>query len=103
MNQILSVRQTAEMLYGEATRVRCNTIVRQIKDGTIKHAEQIGKKWYINATEEWPNLFPEIDPKEQKEAINGPRSVAVIGDKGITAETTLGELFTALASVCAVR
>lgn len=34
---------------------------RQCAAGEIRHCEKEGSKWYINASREWPRLFP-ADP-----------------------------------------
>lgn len=89
MDTILDVKQAAQALYGDQSKAHCNTVARQCADGTITHCEKAGAKWYINATREWPRLFGPAGAEEPS-APELPK---------ITADTTIGELFAALAKV----
>lgn len=49
----------------EPTQVQRNAVTRLCVNGTIKHAEKVGRTWHINCTREWPKLFP---PEEEQES-----------------------------------
>lgn len=36
--------------------ISARTIRKQIRDGRIKHVEQVGGRFLVNATREWPKL-----------------------------------------------
>lgn len=86
MDRILTVKEAAQILYGDARKSHCNVIARQCVNGTITHCEKHGAKWYINATREWPRLFGEVDPEPARK---------------ITQDTTMGELMGMIAGAAA--
>lgn len=90
MDRIMSPEQVAEAFYGEATDAAKVTIRRQCADGTIRHAEKDGSRWYINATREWPKLFPPESPQPEQ-----ARREPVV----ITGDTTLRELVEVLGAL----
>lgn len=61
MDKIMSVPRAAEALYGEATDAAMVSLRRQCQNGTIRHAEKEGSRWYINMSREFPALFPPDD------------------------------------------
>lgn len=82
MDMILNIDEAAKALYGESTRSNRLTLNRQCRDGIIHNCEKVGSRWYINATREWPGLFPQASKKEPERT---PVPV-------ICADTTLREL-----------
>ena len=87
MDRIVTIKEAAELLYGEPTKSRCNIVRRQCVDGTIRNCDRLGTKWYINATREWPHLFGKAEP-EPAPATPLPQ---------ITGDTTVKELMGTLA------
>ncbi len=87
MDRIVTVKEAAQLLYGESTKSRRNIISRQCVDGTIRNCDRLGTKWYINATREWPHLFGKAEP-EPAPATPLPQ---------ITGDTTVRELMGMLA------
>ena len=67
MDTIMDVKQFCCWKYGveEPTQTQRNTVTKMCVDGTISNAEKVGKAWYINATREWPKLFPPTEEREQ--------------------------------------
>lgn len=94
MDKIMSIPEACLELYGEKTKSRMTTMARMCTDGRIKNCEKVGKRWFINATKEWPELFDKIGPESvlEQEAPKGPRHV-----QAINANTTVSELMQMLA------
>lgn len=57
---VMSAREFARWHFkcDEPTATQMNSITQQCRDGTIGHTRKVGRCWYINCTEEWPELFP---------------------------------------------
>jgi len=94
MDKIVTPDEAAALLYGEkASKAKANVIRRQCVDGIIKNAEKNGRSWFINASREWPKLFP----AEQ------PAAPAPEPQRRITVDTTVGELLAMLLDGCAAE
>lgn len=67
MDTIMSAKEFARWHFGcdEPTSTQMNSITQQCRDGTIRHAEKVGRTWYVNCTRSFPRLFP---PEERREA-----------------------------------
>lgn len=59
MRELMDAGEVAEQLYGRVTKSTVNMVGRMCANGTIKHAEKIGRKWYVNARLEWPGFWAE--------------------------------------------
>lgn len=95
MDMIVTPKEAAKLFNAnDDVRYKASVIRKQCADGVIKNVEKVGTCWYINASKEWPHLFGQVSPQlpieqESKKAAS----------LGITANTTIGELFEILASV----
>ncbi|MBQ9002170.1 MAG: hypothetical protein IJ087_09985 [Eggerthellaceae bacterium] len=91
MPVVMSARQFAKWHYecDEPTVTQMNTVNMQCRDGSIRHAEKVGRKWFINCTAEWPELFPE---PEKAEVVRETAQRAPI----VTADMRLGDALAVL-------
>ena len=96
MDLIVTPKEADELLHGEkACKSTENVIRRRCVEGTIKNAEKIGVRWYINATREWPHLFPdEVHSETGAKGQAAPR---------ITMDTTVAELLSELIALMAAQ
>lgn len=95
MHTVMDVNEYARWYYrgklvdGEPTKSQTNVVRRKCQDGTIKHAEKMGSKWFIDCTAEWPKVFPDPDEAE-------PRVVYVERPPVITADMKVGDALAVL-------
>lgn len=60
MDKVMSAREFAAWHFGcdEPSQTQVNSIMQQCRDGTITHADKVGRTWYVNCTKSFPKLFP---------------------------------------------
>ena len=63
MQQIINTDALACVYFqtDSPTKTQKNTITAMCRDGRIKNAQKVGRKWFVNTTLEWPRLFPEVE------------------------------------------
>lgn len=88
MDRILNLSELAKELYGEATKSNRTTLARMCADGRIKNCEKHGKRWFVNATREYPHLFGEVSPHSVHEVPKLPEQPG----QRIGADTTVADL-----------
>ena len=98
MDLIVTPARAAELLYGEEDAEAHAVIIRrQCVNGVIRNAQKVGRNWMINASREWPALFPQ-DARDPELAAQQQAQQESRGRREITADTTLGELLEMLLS-----
>jgi len=85
MHTVMDIQEYARFFYktDKPTKSQVNIVSRKCRDGSIKNAQKMGSKWFIDCTSEWPTLFPEEQPK--------PKVVYVEREPRITADMRLGD------------
>lgn len=93
MPTVMGVTEYARTYYslGDATPTKAqeNSVRRMCQDGRIKNAKKMGKRWFINCTAEWPELFPEHEPVEKTQEPVARKPI-------ITADMRLGDALAVL-------
>ena len=90
MHVVKSVTDYAKVRYGvdEPTKSQVNCVTELCRNGTIRHAQKMGNRWYIDCTAEWPSLFPDEDERQ--------KVVYVEREPLITADMRLGDALAVL-------
>lgn len=61
MDLIATAEEAARFLYAtdQPTKSQSNMVRRKCQDGTYRHAAKDGRRWLINLSREFPELFGE--------------------------------------------
>lgn len=91
MHTIMDTKAFASFYYGveEPRKSQVNTITQMCRDRKFKCARQIGKKWFIDCTLEWPEMFPGEERKQEPQAVEVRQPL-------ITADMKLGDALAVL-------